>query len=188
MAMQFREIVYSGLAAGWIVFLIAMFKARPWTRIHDLGGRPPEAKWGTALIVAGLAILLIPYSPAGTRIALSSFEFSLGLTALSCLISLFAMIAMRGARWLPEEAMRPHLLRTGILGIVRHPVYTALIVQALATALAISWWLWMFAGMFFVILGVDLRAAADDLILSDLFQEEFIEYQAGSKSYLPWLH
>ncbi len=188
MAMQFRVIVYSGLAVSWIVFLVALVKARPWTRIRDLGGKPTEARWGTVLIVAGLAILLVPYWPPGAHLSATSLEISIGLAALSCVLSISAMIATRGERWSSDDAMRPQLPRIGIHSILRHPVYTALIVQAFATATAVSWWLWMFAGMFFVTLGVDLRATADDLILADLFQDEFLEYQSGTKSYLPWLH
>ncbi len=188
MAMQFRVIVDSGLAMSWIVFLVALVKARPWTRVRDLGGRPTEARWGTVLIVAGLAILLIPYWPPGAHLSAASLEISIGLAALSCLLSIWAMISTRGARWSPADCMRPQLPRTGLHSIVRHPVYTALIVQAFATATALSWWLWMFAGMFFVILGVDLRATADDLILADIFQDEFLEYQSGTKLFLPWLH
>lgn len=176
------------LAISWLIFLVALFKARPWTRMDGSETRPSEGKWGTLFIVGGLVILCIPYAPAGIHSTDLDFEIAIGLSFLSLLLCFSAILATRKQIWFPEGAFWPQLPRTGIYGIVRHPVYTALIVQAFATAFAVSWWLWMFAGIFFLVLGIDLRAAADDLILANLFQDEFFEYQAGSKAYLPWVH
>lgn len=152
------------------------------------GPRPSEGRWGTLLIVGGLAIILLPYAPAQAQKSALSLQIAIGLSCVAFLLSLIAMIATRKSRWMPKGSLRPEMPRRGIHNIVRHPMYTALIIQAFATAFAVSWWLWMFTGMFFLVLGVDLRATADDLILADLFQEEFLEFQAATKSYLPLVH
>ena len=188
MVFQFKEIVFAILALCWVVLLVAFIQARPWARMHVSETRPPETKWGSVLIAAGLAIIFLPFAPAGPPKSASTLEIAIGLSVLSFLLCLSAMIGARKARWMPEGAIRPQPLRTGSYQLVRHPVYTSLILLALATACAVSWWLWMFAGMFFVILGIDLRATGDDLLLADIFQEEFPEIQSETKSYIPFLH
>jgi len=188
MAFQLKELVFAILAFSWVVLLVAFFQARPWARMKVSEATPSESKWGGLLIAAGLVIILLPFAPAGPPTSASSLQIGIGLAVLSFLISLSAMIGGGRAHWMPEGALRPQPLRTGIYQLVRHPVYTSLVVLALATACAVSWWLWMFAGMFFVILGIDLRATGDDVLLADIFQDEFLEIQADTKSYLPFLH
>ena len=188
MAFQFKYLVFAILALCWVAFLIALVKGRPWTRMETSTASPSEGKWGSLLIAVGLVIIFLPFAPAGPPKTAATFEAAIGLALVALLLSLSAIISTRKGLWMPEGAIRPQLSREGIHKLVRYPLYTGLIFLALATACAVSWWLWMFAGMFFVILGIDLRATADDLLLADLFQEEFLEYQSSTKSYIPFVH
>lgn len=43
----------------------------------------------------------------------------------------------------------------------------------------------MVPGFFFLLLGIELRATADDFGLANVFQSEFEEYQSVTRAYLP---
>ncbi|MGA8041370.1 MAG: hypothetical protein WCA37_01075, partial [Terracidiphilus sp.] len=107
------------------------------------------------------------------------------LALVSFVISVAAIAGTRRKLWMPEDERHPRLPRSGIFSSIRHPVYTSLIFLAAATAVTRTWWLMMVPGFFLLILGIELRAAADDLGLANVFQEEFLEYQAQTRSYFP---
>ncbi len=183
--MMLRQIALIEQAIGWGILLIAFFRARPWTQFQSRESYSSSSAWGGILILVGLAFLLVPYSPADFQPSILMLEISVAFCPIPILIALAALASTRKKRWFPADATRPRLPRTGIYRAVRHPVHTAILVLAAATAIGRTWWPLMVPGFFFLILGIELRSTADDLGLANVFQDEFFEYQAQTRSYLP---
>lgn len=173
------------LGIGWGVLLLAFLRARPWARLQSKESRSSSSGWGYVFILTALLFLLIPYSPSGAGKPAVFLQAAIVLAFVSFVISVAAIIGTRRRLWMPEDERHPMLPRTGIYSSIRHPVYTSLIFLVAATAVTRTWWLMMVPGFFFLILGIELRAAADDLGLANVFQEEFLEYQAQTRSYFP---
>ena len=173
------------LGIGWGVLLLAFLRAHPWARLQSRTSRSSSAGWGYVFILTALLFLLIPYSPSGAGKPALFLQAAIVLAFVSFVISVAALFGTRRKLWMPEDERHPMLPKTGIFSSIRHPVYTSLIFLAAATAVTRTWWLMMGPGFFFLILGIALRAAADDLGLANVFQEEFLEYQAQTRSYFP---
>jgi protein-S-isoprenylcysteine O-methyltransferase Ste14 len=183
--MMLRQIALIEQAIGWGILLIAFFRARPWTQFQSRESQSSSSAWGGILILIGLAFLLVPYSPTDFQPSLLMLEISIALCPIPIFIALAALVSTRKKRWLPADGTRPRLPRTGIYRAVRHPVYTALLALAASTAIGRTWWPMMVPGFFFLILGIEFRSTADDLGLANVFQDEFFEHQAQTRSYLP---
>jgi len=98
-----------------------------------------------------------------------------GLVALGRFLTIF-----------PEPLSHAELVRSGIYGVVRHPLYTSVIFCALAWSL---WWnsllsliLWGWTVVF-----LDAKARHEEVRLREKF-EEYPDYASKVKRLIPWLY
>jgi protein-S-isoprenylcysteine O-methyltransferase Ste14 len=176
------ELVFGiGWAAFWIYWLVAAFSVKrgrvPWSR--ELGIRA---------VVFVLVIVLIRLgafrghglNSAGWRTGLGLVLFAAGLT-----IAIWARIHM-GRNWGTPMSQKddPELVTSGPYRLVRHPIYTGLLVASIGTAVALSWaWLTAvaLAGVYF-----GYSAIVEEHNLGERFPDSYPAYRRSTKMIVPF--
>lgn len=116
--------------------------------------------------------------------------------ALGILVAIAALVMFRlthkalGAMWSVSLQLKQEhrLVTTGVYRRLRHPMYTAFWLMALAQALLISNWLAGLAGIVgFGTLYV-LRVGEEERMMEEAFGEEYRAYSARTKRIIPFVH
>lgn len=109
------------------------------------------------------------------------------LMGLSLVTGMAAILAMRSSklRISPVPAKQATLVTTGIYRLIRHPMYTAVLLFAAAMLLAdFNWWRLFLLIFLFVVLLVKLKW--EEQLLLEKFTG-YRQYIAGNKMLLPFL-
>ncbi len=177
------ELVFAiGWVAFWIYWLVAAFSMKkgriPWSR--ELRIR--------AVVVVG-AILLIRLgtfrhdglNSDALRSALGLFLFALGLG-----LAIWARVHI-GRNWGTPMSQKdePELVTSGPYRLVRHPIYSGILVAGIGTAVALSW-LWLIAvtlaGVYFV-----YSASVEERYLTEQFPDSYPTYRRSTKMLVPFI-
>jgi protein-S-isoprenylcysteine O-methyltransferase Ste14 len=177
------ELVFAlGWAAFWLYWLVAAFSMKsgrvPWSR--ELRIR--------ALIVVGVIVLVrlgafrhhgITTDPWRVVVGLILFAFGLAF-------AIWARIHI-GRNWGSPmtEKNEPELVVTGPYRLVRHPIYSGILIAGAGTALALNWtWLVavVLAGIYF-----GYSAIREERYLSEQFPDAYPLYKRSTKMLVPYL-
>jgi protein-S-isoprenylcysteine O-methyltransferase Ste14 len=79
------------------------------------------------------------------------------------------------------------LVRTGPYGIVRHPIYAALLAMLLSTIFLLTPWQWAIVALVLYIAGTEIRVRTEDKLLAGRFGAEFERYRQSVPAYLPFV-
>ena len=178
------ELVFAiGWATFWIYWLMAAFSAKkgrvPWSR---------ELRIRAVIVV--LAILLLrlgAFRHEGLnsdplRAALGLLLFTLGLG-----FAIWARIHI-GRNWGTPMSKKdePELVTSGPYRLVRHPIYSGILVAGVGTAVALSW-LWLIAvvlaGVYFV-----YSATVEERYLTEQFPDTYPMYRRSTKMLVPFIY
>ena len=177
------ELVFAiGWAAFWVYWLVAAFTMKrgrvPWSR--ELRIR--------AVVVVG-AILLVrlgAFRDYGLntnplRSGLGLFLFVLGLG-----LAIWARVYI-GRNWGTPMSQKdePELVTSGPYRLVRHPIYSGILLAGVGTAVALSWvWLivMVLAGVYFV-----YSATVEERYLTEQFPDAYPQYRRSSKMFVPFI-
>jgi len=181
--MRAVELVFAvGWAAFWLYWLVAAFSMKrgrvPWSR---------ELRIRAVIVV--LAIVLVRLGafrghglntdPWRAAIGLILFALGLGF-AISARIHL-------GRNWGTPMTQKnePELVTSGPYHLVRHPIYSGILVAGVGTALALNW-LWLaavlLAGIYFV-----YSATVEERYLTEQFPESYPVYRSSTKMLVPFV-
>ena len=181
--MRAVELVFAvGWAAFWLYWLVAAFAVKrgrvPWSRALPI-----------RLILAVVVILLIRLGAfrdhgLGTdpwRAGIGLVLFALGLG-----FAIWARLHI-GRNWGGPMTRKdePELVTSGPYRLVRHPIYSGILVAGLGTALALSWlWLPIFglAGLYFI-----YSATVEERYLSEQFPDSYPAYKRSTKMLVPFV-
>ena len=175
------ELVFGiGWTAFWLYWLVAAFSMKkgrvPWSR--ELRIR--------ALIVVG-AILLIRVGAFRDH-ALNSDPWRAALGIVLFVLGLGFAIWARvhiGRNWGTPmtQTDEPELVTSGPYHLVRHPIYSGILVAGIGTAVALSW-LWLIpvalAGVYFV-----YSAKVEEHYLTERFPDAYPVYKRSTKMLVP---
>ena len=79
----------------------------------------------------------------------------------------------------------PELVTSGPYHLVRHPIYSGILLAAVGTAVALSWW-WLIpvalAGVYFL-----YSATVEERYLTDQFPDTYPAYQRTTKMLIPFI-
>jgi protein-S-isoprenylcysteine O-methyltransferase Ste14 len=163
----------------WLVAARSMKRGRaPWSR-----------KVGIRVLIAVAVILLVRLG-AFRHHHLNTGLWLAGLGVMLCSLGLaFAVWARRhiGANWgtpMTKKA-EPELVTTGPYHLVRHPIYSGLLVAAAGTVVALDWtWLTavLLAAVYFV-----YCATVEERFLTDQFRDTYGPYKSTTKMLLPFV-
>jgi protein-S-isoprenylcysteine O-methyltransferase Ste14 len=171
-----------GWAAFWIYWLAAAFSMKrgrvPWSR--ELGIR------AVIVIIVILLIRLGAFRSQGLntdpwRAGLGGVLFVLGLG-----FAIWARLHI-GRNWGTPMTRKddPELVTSGPYRLVRHPIYSGILVAGVGTAVALSWqWLIAvaLAGVYFV-----YSATVEERYLTEQFPDTYPPYRHSTKMLVPFV-
>ena len=177
------ELVFAvGWAAFWLYWLVAAFSMKrgrvPWSR---------EAR--IRLVILVLVILLVRLGvfrghgvttdPARAAVGLVLFALGLGF-------AIWARVHI-GRNWGTPMTQKdePELVTSGPYRLVRHPIYSGVLVAGIGTAVALSW-VWLAAvvlgGIYFV-----YSATVEERYLGEQFPNDYPRYKRSTKMLVPFV-
>ena len=181
--MRAVELVFGfGWAAFWVYWLLSALSVKR--------GRAPFARGFPARVVLIVAVVALARvgplrdHPAGTdpvRAATGLAMFALGLS-----FAIWARVHI-GRNWGTPMTQKedPELVTSGPYHLVRHPIYTGILVAGIGTAVALSW-IWLIAvvlaGTYFV-----YSATVEERFLAQSFPDTYPPYRRSTKMFLPYL-
>ncbi len=171
-----------GWAAFWLYWLVAaasMKRGRvPWSR--ELGIRA---------VIAVVVILLIRVGALRDR-GLNTDPGRAGLGLVLFAVGLGFAIWARvhiGRNWGSPmtQKVEPELVTSGPYHLVRHPIYSGILVAGVGTAVALSW-LWLIAvglaGVYFV-----YSATVEERYMTRMFPDTYPVYKSSTKMLVPFI-
>ena len=171
-----------GWAAFWIYWLVAAFSMKrgrvPWSR---------ELRIRTLIVV--LAIVLLRFGAfRGHGLNTDPWRAGLGLVlfALGVGLAIWARVHI-GRNWGTPMSQKnePELVTSGPYRLIRHPIYSGVLVASVGTAVALSWgWLIAvaLAGAYFV-----YSATVEERNMAKQFPENYPAYRRSTKMFVPFV-
>lgn len=102
------------------------------------------------------------------------------------MVSFFSVRALGPHLRLDASLGAEHVLvRTGPYRLVRHPIFSSILLFVLASGLFWGNWLSCVLGVVVAILGTEIRVRVEDGLLLSRFGEEFVVYRDSVRAYLP---
>jgi protein-S-isoprenylcysteine O-methyltransferase Ste14 len=181
--MRAVELVFAvGWAAFWVYWLLAAFSMKrgrvPWSR--ELRIR---------LVIVGITILLVrlgAFRSHGFNMDPWRAGIGLVLFALGLGFAIWARVSL-GRNWGTPMTQKdePELVTSGPYHLVRHPIYSGVLVAGVGTALALNW-LWLtavvLAGVYFL-----YSATVEERFLTEQFPDGYPVYQRSTKMLVPYI-
>jgi protein-S-isoprenylcysteine O-methyltransferase Ste14 len=177
------ELVFAvGWAAFWLYWLVAAFSMKrgrvPWSR---------EAR--IRLVILVLVILLVRLGVfRGHGVATDPARAAAGLVlfALGLGFAIWARVHI-GRNWGTPMTQKdkPELVTSGPYRLVRHPIYSGILVAGIGTAVALSWG-WLAA----VVLGgiyCVYSATVEERYLGEQFPNDYPRYKRSTKMLVPFV-
>ena len=171
-----------GWAAFWIYWLAAAFSMKrgrvPWSR--ELGFR--------AVIVIIVILLIRSGALRGHGLNTDPWRAGLGvvLFTLGLGFAIWARVHI-GRNWGTPMTQKddPELVTSGPYRLVRHPIYSGILIGGVGTAVALSW-LWLIAvvlaGVYFV-----YSATVEERYLTEQFPDTYLAYRHSTKMLVPFV-
>ena len=182
--------VIAVMAVGWIVFWIGWLVAA-------MGAKSSQGGWsglgrlaGVRVALAVVIVYLVRLNIHGghNRAVASPLLGGIGLAVwvLGLGLAIWARIYI-GANWGMPMTRRvdPDLITTGPYRLIRHPIYTGIILGIVGTALATSWYGLIAAalvGAYFI-----YSATREERFLAERFPDTFPPYRARTKMLIPFV-
>ncbi len=171
-----------GWGAFWTYWLVAAFSVK---RGRILWGRELRIR---ALIIVIVIVLIrlgvfrnpgLPTDPWRAGLGLVLFAVGLGF-------AIWARVHI-GRNWGGPMTQRddPELVTSGPYHLVRHPIYSGILVAGAGTALALGWtWLIavLLAGVYFV-----YSATVEERYMNQLFPDTYPGYKRSTKMLVPFV-
>jgi protein-S-isoprenylcysteine O-methyltransferase Ste14 len=181
--MRTVEFIFAiGWAAFWAYWLLAAFSMKR--------GRVP---WGRelrirALIVVFAIILLRLGAFRGHALSSDPWRAGLGLVFFAAGLGFAVWARLHiGHNWGTPMTLKnePELVTSGPYRLVRHPIYSGVILAGLGTAVALSW-AWLIAvvlgGAYFV-----YAATVEERNMAERFPEAYPRYRSSTKMFVPFV-
>lgn len=142
-------------------------------------------------VVIGALLLVVPHLPLHwlnegfIPPAIAAYFLGLVMVAAGLGFAVWARVYL-GRNWSATVTVkRDHeLIRTGPYGLVRHPIYTGLLLALLGTAVGIGEWRGLVAFASFTI-GFLFKLKAEERFMSEAFGEEYARYRADVPALIP---
>jgi protein-S-isoprenylcysteine O-methyltransferase Ste14 len=183
-----RDVVY-GLWIAWAMIWWAMsIGTKPVRRVETFASRLAH------IVPLGLAAVLcaLPHLPGGlgegTFVPASWVAYGIGvaLTAAGIGFALWAR-AILGGNWSGTVTVKEDhaLVRRGPYGLVRHPIYTGMLLAFAGTAVCVGQWRALVA--FALILGALLRKLRlEERWMAETFGDDYAEYRRTTPALVPF--
>jgi protein-S-isoprenylcysteine O-methyltransferase Ste14 len=178
------ELVFAiGWAAFWIYWLVAAFSMK---RGHVTWSR--ELRIRAAILIFAIVLIRVGAFRGVRPPRADPWLDGLGLVlfALGLGFAIWARLHI-GRNWGTPMSQKdePELVTSGPYSLVRHPIYSGILVAGLGTAVALGW-LWLIAvalaGIYFV-----YSATVEERYLTEQFPDAYPAYKRSSKMLVPFI-
>ncbi|HEY5265814.1 MAG TPA: isoprenylcysteine carboxylmethyltransferase family protein [Acidimicrobiales bacterium] len=177
------ELVFAfGWAAFWVYWLVAAFSMKkshvPWSR---------ELRIRALIAVAVIVLFRVgAFRNGGLNTDLWRAGLGLALFALGLGFAIWARLHI-GRNWGTPMSQKdePELVTSGPYRLVRHPIYSGILVAGLGTATALNWLAIIpvaLAGVYFV-----YSAHVEERYLSEQFPDAYPAYRLSTKMLIPFI-
>jgi len=177
------ELVFAvGWAAFWLYWLLAAFSVKRGRVIWSRELRVRVVLIALAILLARLGVLgghQVNTDPWLAGIGLALFGLGLGF-------AVWARVHI-GRNWGTPMTQKddPELVTSGPYRLVRHPIYSGILIAGVGTAVALSW-LWLtvvaLAGIYFL-----YSATVEERYLTEQFPERYPPYKRSTKMLVPFV-
>jgi protein-S-isoprenylcysteine O-methyltransferase Ste14 len=171
-------------AVFWIGWLVAAFSAKR-TVTRGRRGRPVAL---LIIVIGALAIRVV--RPSGPNDLMVSSPVIRGIGAALVLCGLGIAVWARvilGRNWgMPmSEKEQPQLVTAGPYGLIRHPIYSGIVLATIGTALAVSLGWLVPAAVIAAYFGYS--ATVEERMLTQQFPDTYPGYRARTKMLIPFV-
>lgn len=194
-------VLYSIHAALWISFCAArLFIGQAHRRINTRSVGPTAPREYTAAYsraflafhVCGISIFYLGVAVARLTPAMPTriiVQRGIGvlITALGASLIGWAIASLRSWRFRAKVDKGHELTTDGAFRLVRHPIYSGMNLAALGTLLWVPTPL-VWIGFMLVVIGSDLRARAEEMILHRAFGTAYAKYSSNTKRFVPYVY
>lgn len=180
------RVVATVIAAGWLAFWLYWLTAAT-------GAKPGRSRWsrfvGVRVAIAVLIIVAVRAGGTGRHATVSSpvlRGIGLAVFVAGLLLAVWARVHI-GRNWgMPmSRKVDPELVTTGPYRMIRHPIYTGILLGLLGTALALDLFgliVVAVAGAYFV-----YSAVREERFMCEQFPDSYPRYQESTKMLIPLL-
>ena len=179
----------------WCVFAGTFFLRKKPESAPDAKRAP--ASW-IGLILQGIGfgiVWAVRRTPFASPFIDKQFAANIAFQAISILLAIWSVwlassaIRELGKQWsLQARLIEGHkLVTSGVYGIVRHPIYTAMFGIMAATGLVFSHWIALAVAVIVFVVGTKIRTTAEEDLLRDAFGEEFDGWKAKVPGLIPFV-
>ena len=177
----------------WPWYALCLFWAITAVRVKPARSTEPLAARLFTSVVVGVAFVLLfsqqlRFGALGERFLVQNpwiERVGVVLTFLGAAISIWAR-SILGSNWSSRVSLKVdhELIRTGLYGHVRHPIYTGFLAAAIGTALVVGEWRSLLA-VPIAIIGFALKAKREETLLTSAFGDTYRQYQRDTGFLLP---
>jgi len=187
---EFFKSLIPGLWLAWLLYWVLAARGNKETARQESAG---SRLLHHAPLIAGGVLLASPHvlGPAfEARFHAHTFGWFLAGLAL-VVIGLGFAVAARvslGGNWSGTVTLKKdhELVQSGPYALVRHPIYTGLLVALIGTAIAIDRWRAL-AGLALLLAGIVYKISVEERFMREQFGEAYARYRARVKALVPFV-
>ena len=179
------------IGAAWVIWALSWFAAALWSRRTTARAGLSE-EWLYRVITALGVILLfrfwdIPLLRSGWLVSIDLAWAMFGLVVAGMIFTWWARLHL-GTLWSSTVTRKQdhRIVDTGPYALVRHPIYTGLLLSAFATAVARGT-IGSLIGAVLVLVGFWVKARLEERFLSEDLGPDYAAYRARVKMLVPFL-
>jgi protein-S-isoprenylcysteine O-methyltransferase Ste14 len=183
---RYAEWIWIAVGAVW---LIGAVSAKKTVRRERLGSRAAQLAF---LVTAGALVFWgkLPVGPLAGRFVPETPAVGwtgLAVTAAGCAFAVWARVLL-GGNWSGSVTVKKdhRLIRRGPYEIVRHPIYSGLLLGLLGTALTVGEWRAL-AGLALAFTGWWMKSRIEESFMVDQFGAAYTGYQREVKALSPFV-
>jgi protein-S-isoprenylcysteine O-methyltransferase Ste14 len=183
-------------AASWVLFIVFWIVNAPKTKKDATR----QGSWLASLairFVIVVAVIVLIRVPGGRQLVQRSrgfFSYSIAtfgiVGAALCVVGVTIAVWARaclGANWSARPSLKTdhELITSGPYHLIRHPIYTGMLLAALGTGIDAG----ILGLLIFVVVAVVLirRIPVEEKLMIELFQEQYLSYKRRTKALIPFV-
>lgn len=181
-----NALVWVELPALWVLWFLPYLVIAPKIQKRESITVAGRSRLGLLLQVLGIAILYLARVPGGQRTGPVWLVAAFILGVIADVMMWQAIVHLGRQFRIQAGLYHDHeLVRSGPYAIVRHPIYSSLLLMTVVTGLLLTLWPWFAVAIAIHIAGTEIRVRTEDKLLSSRFGEEFRKYQRSVRAYVP---
>jgi protein-S-isoprenylcysteine O-methyltransferase Ste14 len=181
------------VVVGWFSLGLVFVFSRQGSRKRNIQ-RAPSSLLGLGLQGLGLAIVFACRRKSLEQDFSTTSGLEWGLLLFGIFLLLASVVLMNrafralGEQWsLTARILEDHnLITAGPYGLVRHPIYTALLGMLVGSGVLVTDWKWGVAGLMIYWVGTVIRIQHEEKLLRETFGQAYLNYSSQVPALLPW--